>query len=107
MKAISAPSSSSPLVARCSPMRRGLETQDSHVATQPAGIRDAATGSVNDEASPWPLSELTPWHLASDVWREYGDGEISDRAATHRGEPTAKLPGEGAPGETSTKGQAA
>jgi membrane protein len=37
---------------------------------------------ANDQASPWRLGGLTPWQLASRVWREYGEDEISDRAAS-------------------------
>jgi membrane protein len=37
---------------------------------------------VDHTASPWRLGGLTPWQLASRVWREYGDDEIGDRAAS-------------------------
>jgi membrane protein len=33
------------------------------------------------EISPWRLGGLSPWELARRVWSEYGEDEVSDRAA--------------------------
>jgi membrane protein len=46
------------------------------------GIGRAEPCGMDDRLSPWKLGGLKPWQLATRVWREYGDDEIGDRAAS-------------------------
>src|SRR5207247_10298131 len=51
------------------------------LAGQASDVQDSV-GVDDKRLSPWRLGGLTPWQLASRVWREYGEDEISDRAAS-------------------------